>query len=332
MVVGKTSEKQRLWDKFVDRLRDEVMRVQLQTLFREQDEKAWLAGVAKLFKKDLSNMARTYKNKESCQRFKDAAVQAFLLSAKITCGADDRPFIVDEINGKGLGFVATRAFSASVQTLQDKYGIKGFVEILKEEQWDEAVALNHPCLFDDAGFAGILFGPLALLNKSENTQLELKPLSTSEPGKKRKRKRARRQSEAVDHSSESECEFESDVSCGNANARMCLRSSGTQTDVDVLAKLQAQAEETAKEALQRLKAKNNSKTVDPRKREYKEIRLKGGLNMLIDFDNGDEITLHYGKQYGQHWDKGEVGCFKTNVGGPLRSRRKQRSKRRCYEG
>jgi hypothetical protein len=331
MVVGKTSEKQRLWDKFVDRLRDEVMRVQLQSLFREQVEKDWLAGVAKLFKKDLSNMARTYKNKESCQRFKDAAVQAFLLSAKITCGADDRPFIVDEINGKGLGFVATRAFSASVQTLQDKYGIKGFVEILKEEQWDEAVALNHPCLFDDAGFAGILFGPLALLNESEDSQLELKPLSTSEPGTKRKRNRARRQSEALDHSSESECKSEPDGSRGNANARMCLRSTGS-IGVDVLAKLQAQAEETAKDALQRLKAKKNSKTVDPRKREYKEIRLKGRVDMLMHFKDGDEITLHYGKQYGQHWDKGEVGCFKTNVGGPLRSRRKQKSKRRCYEG
>jgi hypothetical protein len=160
MVIGKTSEKQRLWDKFVNRLRDADMRVQLQSLFREQDEKAWLAGLAKLFTKELSNMARTYKNKESCQRFKDAAVQEFLLSARITCGADNRPFIVDEINGKGLGLIAARAFSASVQTLQDEYGITGFVEILKKEQWDEAVALNHPCLFDDAGFAGILFGHL----------------------------------------------------------------------------------------------------------------------------------------------------------------------------
>jgi hypothetical protein len=159
----------------------------------------------------------------------------------------------------------------------------------------------------------------------------MKPLSTSEPGKKRKRRRAWRQSEAVDHSRESECESESDVSCGNAYARMCLRSSGS-IDVNVLTTLQAQAEETAKDALQRLKAKKNSKTVDPRKREYKEIRLKGGVNMLIDFEHGDEITLHYGKQYGQHWDKGEVGCFKTNVGGPLKSRRKQKSKRRCYEG
>lgn len=66
IAVGKTSEKQRLWDKFVDRLRDENMRVQLQTLIQEQDEKRWLAGVAKIFKKELSNMARTYKNKDSC--------------------------------------------------------------------------------------------------------------------------------------------------------------------------------------------------------------------------------------------------------------------------
>jgi hypothetical protein len=86
---------------------------------------------------------------------------------------------------------------------------------------------------------------------------------TSLSGKKRKRRSARRQSEALDHCRESEFEPESDVRCGNANARMCLRSSDIYIEVDVLAKLQTQAEDTAKDALQRLKAKKNSKTVDP---------------------------------------------------------------------
>jgi hypothetical protein len=44
---------------------------------------------------------------------------------------------VDDIKGKGLGLIATRAFSASLQTLQDQYGIKGFIEVLKEEQWEK---------------------------------------------------------------------------------------------------------------------------------------------------------------------------------------------------
>jgi hypothetical protein len=91
-----------------------------------------------------------------------------------------------------------------VQTLQDQFGINGFIEVLKEEQWEEAGALNHPCLLDDAGFTGILFGPLALLNESKNSQLELRPLSTAEPGKKRKRRGERRQSEALEQSSEYE--------------------------------------------------------------------------------------------------------------------------------
>lgn len=69
--------------------------MQLQALVREQDEKVWRAGVASLFNKDLSNMARAYKHKTSQQRFKDAAVQDFLLSARIIFGAEDRPFVVD---------------------------------------------------------------------------------------------------------------------------------------------------------------------------------------------------------------------------------------------
>jgi hypothetical protein len=36
---------------------------------------------------------------------------------------------------------ASRPFSASVQTLQDQYNIRSFVEVLKEEQWKEAVAM-----------------------------------------------------------------------------------------------------------------------------------------------------------------------------------------------
>jgi hypothetical protein len=126
MVVGKTSEKQRLWDKFVERLRERNVRTQLQQLLQQKHEKDWRAEVAKLFKKDLSNMARACKDEASKVRFKTAAVQELLLSARITCGADDRPFVVDEIKDKGLGLIATRAFSASVQTLQDRYGIKGF--------------------------------------------------------------------------------------------------------------------------------------------------------------------------------------------------------------
>jgi hypothetical protein len=47
-------------------------------------------------------------------------------------------------------------------------------------------------------------------------------------------------------------------------------------DLGTLAEQQAQAEETAREALQRLQATQNSKTVDPRKREHKQVRLKGG--------------------------------------------------------
>eukprot|EP00953_Heterococcus_sp_UTEX-ZZ885_P015285 8613-Heterococcus_DN1.PRE.2 len=329
MVVGKTSEKQRLWDKFVERLRERNVRTQLRQLFQQKHEKDWRAEVAKLFKKDLSNMARACKNESSKARFKAAAVQELLLSAKTTCGADDRPFVVDEIKDKDLGLIATRAFSASVQTLQDQYGIKAFIEVLKEEQWEEAVALNYPCLFDDAGFTGILFGPLALLNESKTSQLELKPLSTAEPGQERKRRSERQQSEALEQSSESECESEPDSSC--KNAQMCLRSTGS-IGVGVLAKQQAQAEETAREALQRLKAKQNSKTADPRKRKHKQVRLKGEAIKLIHFNKGDEITLYYGEQYRQHWTKGEVGCFRTNVGGSLRSRRKQKSKRRCYEG
>eukprot|EP00953_Heterococcus_sp_UTEX-ZZ885_P018682 10441-Heterococcus_DN1.PRE.3 len=138
MVVGKTSEKQRLWDKFVHRLRERDVRMQLQQLLRQQEEKDWRADVANLFKKDLNNMARAYNNESSKARFKNAAVQEFLLNAMITCGADDRPFVVDEIMGKGLGLVATRAFSASVQTLQDPFGMKGFIEVLRAEQWKEA--------------------------------------------------------------------------------------------------------------------------------------------------------------------------------------------------
>jgi hypothetical protein len=98
--------------------------------------------------------------------------------------------------------------------------------------------------------------------------LELKPLSTAEPGKKRKRRGERRQSEALEQSSEYECESEPDGSF--EIAPMCLRSTGS-LDVAVLAEQQAQAEETAREALQRLKAKQNSKTVDPRKREHKQV-------------------------------------------------------------
>eukprot|EP00953_Heterococcus_sp_UTEX-ZZ885_P014708 8315-Heterococcus_DN1.PRE.1 len=274
-------------------------------------------------------MARAYNNESSKARFKNAAVQEFLLNAMITCGADDRPFVVDEIMGKGLGLVATRAFSASVQTLQDPFGMKGFIEVLRAEQWKEAVAINHPCLFDDAGFTGILFGPLALLNENKDSQLVLKPLSTAEPGKKRKRRSERRQSEALDQCSDSDCDFAPDGS--RVIAQMCLRSTGS-IDLSVLAEQQAQAGETAKEALQRLQAKQNSKTVDPRKREHKQVRLKGEAIELIHFNNGDEITLHYGEQYGDHWTKGEAGCLNTNVGGPLRSRRKQKSKRRCFVG
>jgi hypothetical protein len=139
--------------------------------------------------------------------------------------------------------------------LQSQYGIKGFLGVLKEEQWEEAVALNHP----DAGFAGILFDPLALLNESKCSQLQLRPTSTLDAGKKRQKRRARVQSEALDHSSESECEAELDVR--RDNKRMCLRSSGSII-VEVLTKLQAQAEEAAKAALQRLTAKLNSKTAD----------------------------------------------------------------------
>jgi hypothetical protein len=85
----------------------------------------------------LRKTSEAYKNKATCQKFNDAAVQELLLSARITCGADDWAFIVDDIKGKGLGLIATRAFSASLQTLQDQYGIKGFIEVLKEEQWEK---------------------------------------------------------------------------------------------------------------------------------------------------------------------------------------------------
>jgi hypothetical protein len=76
MVVGKTSEKQRLCNKLVDRLRERNVRMQLQQLFRQQEETDWRAGVAEVFKKDLNNMARAYKNEYSKARFKDAAVQS----------------------------------------------------------------------------------------------------------------------------------------------------------------------------------------------------------------------------------------------------------------
>jgi hypothetical protein len=121
-----------------------------------------------------------------------------------------------------------------VQILQDHFGSTGFLDVLKEEQWEEAVAHNHSCLYDDAGLTGILFDLLALLNHSENNHFRLQPLSTLEPGKKRKQRRAMRQSAALDHSSKSEYESELDVS--HDNARMCLRSTGS-IDVDVLAEL-----------------------------------------------------------------------------------------------
>ena len=170
--------------------------------------------------------------------------------------------LVVPMTGLSLWTRSCRLFSASGQTLQDHSGVKGFMEVLNQdslnqEQWEEAVALNHSCLFDDAGFTGILFGPLALLNESKSSQLELKPLSTAEPGEKRKRRRKRWQFEAPEQSSESEFESEPDGSC--EDAQMCLRSAGS-IDADMLASQQAQAEETAREALQRLKSKQNSKT------------------------------------------------------------------------
>jgi hypothetical protein len=54
--ILKTSEKQRLWDKFVHRLRERDVRMQLQQLFQQQEEKDWRAAVAKLFKKDLRSV------------------------------------------------------------------------------------------------------------------------------------------------------------------------------------------------------------------------------------------------------------------------------------
>jgi hypothetical protein len=49
-----------------------------------------------LFKTDLSNVTRAYKSTNSYQQYKDVDVQDFLHSARISCGADDRSFIVDE--------------------------------------------------------------------------------------------------------------------------------------------------------------------------------------------------------------------------------------------
>eukprot|EP00953_Heterococcus_sp_UTEX-ZZ885_P017148 9604-Heterococcus_DN1.PRE.12 len=273
-------------------------------------------------------MARAYQNKRSFQRFKDAAVQDFLQSTRIICGADGRPFIVDAIESRA-GIGCHQSILSISGDLAESVWHQRLFKVLKEEQWEEAMALNHPCLFDDARFAGILFGPLALLNESKDSHLQLKPTSALEPGKKRKRRRARGQSEAPDNSSETECESKLDVS--HDTKRACLRSSGS-IDVDVLADLQGQAEETAKVARQRLTAKVNSKTVDPRKREYKEIRSKGKASNRVHFQVGDESTLHSGKQYRQHWNNGDVGVFKKDVGGALQSRRKQKRNRRSYEG
>jgi hypothetical protein len=86
--------KLRLQDKLMDSLRDKRTETAAKAVSGANDL-VWRAAVAKLFKKDLSNMARAYNNKRY-QRFEDAAVQDFLQRAKISFGVDDRPFLVDE--------------------------------------------------------------------------------------------------------------------------------------------------------------------------------------------------------------------------------------------
>jgi hypothetical protein len=89
--------------------------VQLQKMFRDQAEKHRL--------QESPSWHMLTCTRSSHQRFEDAAVQDFLMSARIIRGADDRSFIVEKSG-------ATRAPSASVQTLQDQYG-KDLVEVLK---------------------------------------------------------------------------------------------------------------------------------------------------------------------------------------------------------
>jgi hypothetical protein len=175
-----TTEEHRLWDIFVAHLRIPACRLELQSA--AQSSPADVRAVDAVFARSIKSAARKYANKSSISKFKLRAEALFQHWTAVTCGAGDRPFIAAELPGKGLGIVVTRTFTASRAHLQSQYGLIGEIEVLNADQWARALAARHISLYDDAGFTGILFGPLSLLNDAgAASTLRLAPLSAAEP-------------------------------------------------------------------------------------------------------------------------------------------------------
>jgi len=96
--------------------------------------------------------------------------------------SSDSPFSVAHIEGRGLGVVATRDAHGTLKSLlEGQADLFGEIDFKSESEMAQLMKLGNTCLYDGGGGnAGVVYGPLALLNADTNNTLSLScAMSTS---------------------------------------------------------------------------------------------------------------------------------------------------------
>jgi hypothetical protein len=87
----------------------------------------------------------------------------------------DSPITVAQIEGRGLGIVATCDARGTLKgLLEDQCDLFGEIDFKSETEMEQLVKLGNTCLYDGRGGAtGVVYGPLALLNTDTKNTLAL---------------------------------------------------------------------------------------------------------------------------------------------------------------
>jgi hypothetical protein len=164
----------RVWNGVRSALQSELFRTKMLEAHRHSDCAVRVKKLEQCFStSQLSHMIGHGLTDATRRKYKSRALKHV---DRFTCPlfSPDSPVQVAEIEGRGLGIVATRDAQGTLKSLLEQCDVFGEVDFKSEHEMEQLMKIGNPCLYDGRGNAtGVIYGPLALLNADKKNTLAL---------------------------------------------------------------------------------------------------------------------------------------------------------------
>jgi hypothetical protein len=197
----------------------------------------------------------------------------------------------------------------SLHDLIHTAGLFGELELLDDDMFHSLTLTGHPALYNDRCYKGIVFGPVALLNSAGSGERNVLTFSNIDTVEADKRVRSKRKREFEAESVQRLKQRQAATSIpAFSEMERSTRRSGTALSTAQLTTLEVQILQNLRRAPEERKMTVPVRTIPPTDRPFTRVKLKvigcrisRSDKQVIALEEGQELTLWYGKSYTKPW-------------------------------